>query len=191
MTDFIEAQPSQAEMRRNAGHQEILGETLAKFEFFMNGWHPYTRFLDVDKIDLILRRRTKSEVQYRELQVKFGKLHPITAQWERLLFSATSWRFFSERDLRSLTEREGLYFCYVLASDDGFKGDLFNFQIDDFARLVRQAPRVRNGKYAVRISRSVADPSRWYMRRKAKFDKLSNDTVMDVTGYYRNFKCLG
>ena len=64
-----------AEMRRRAGHQEILGETLAKFEFFQHGWHPYTRFLDVDKIDLILRRRNDSQVDYREVQVKFGKLY--------------------------------------------------------------------------------------------------------------------
>jgi hypothetical protein len=52
--------------RRKAGHQEILGETLAKFEFFQHGWHPYSRFLDVDKIDLILRRRLDSQVQYRK-----------------------------------------------------------------------------------------------------------------------------
>jgi hypothetical protein len=48
--------------RRRAGHQEILGETLAKFEFFQHGWHPYSRFLDVDKIDLILRRRRGADV---------------------------------------------------------------------------------------------------------------------------------
>jgi hypothetical protein len=54
MTD---ANLSMKEMKQKAGHQEILGETLAKFEFFENGWHPYSRFLDVDKVDLILRRR--------------------------------------------------------------------------------------------------------------------------------------
>ena len=44
-------------MRSRAGHYEILGETYAKFEFFEKGWNPYSRFLDVDKVDLILRRR--------------------------------------------------------------------------------------------------------------------------------------
>ncbi len=33
--------------RRKAGGYEILGETYAKFEFFENGWNPYSRFLDV------------------------------------------------------------------------------------------------------------------------------------------------
>lgn len=46
-----------AEVRRKAGHYEILGETYAKFEFFENGWNSYSRFLDVDKVDLILRRK--------------------------------------------------------------------------------------------------------------------------------------
>ncbi len=51
------------EARQQAGHYEILGETYAKFEFFENGWNPYTRFLDVDKVDLILRsgRTTEKE----------------------------------------------------------------------------------------------------------------------------------
>jgi hypothetical protein len=46
------------ELRRKAGHYEVLGETYAKFEFFQKGWNPYSRFLDVDKVDLILRRTT-------------------------------------------------------------------------------------------------------------------------------------
>src|SRR5262245_49291018 len=90
---------STAEMKRKAGHQEILGETLAKFEFFQHGWHPYTRFLDVDKIDLILRRRRGDHVEYREVQVKFGKLYPCTTRWSLPFFDFTSWRFFKDRDL--------------------------------------------------------------------------------------------
>ena len=52
MTD---ANLSMKEMKLKAGHQEILGETIAKFEFFESGWNPDSRFLDVDKVDLILR----------------------------------------------------------------------------------------------------------------------------------------
>jgi hypothetical protein len=52
MTD---ANLSRKEIKLKAGHQEILGETIAKFEFFESGWNPDSRFLDVDKVDLILR----------------------------------------------------------------------------------------------------------------------------------------
>src|SRR6266540_5580899 len=67
----------QPELRRRAGHYEILGETYATFEFFQQGWNPYTRFLDVDKVDLILRRSQAGIPCYREVQVKFGKLFRV------------------------------------------------------------------------------------------------------------------
>jgi hypothetical protein len=66
------------EHRRRAGHYEILGgETYAKFEFFQKGWNPYSRFLDVDKVDLVLRRTWANVPEYREVQVKFGKLYRL------------------------------------------------------------------------------------------------------------------
>jgi hypothetical protein len=182
---------STAEMRRKAGHQEILGETLAKFEFFQHGWHPYTRFLDVDKIDLILRRRRATNVEYREVQVKFGKLYTCTAKWELPLFSVSSWRFFTEKNLTDLTEREGLFFAYVLAPDDGFKGDMFVFPIKTFADFVRRSDKLGNGNYRIYISRAHGERPRWYMRRVARFTKLNKETVIDVTSFYRNFECLG
>jgi hypothetical protein len=182
---------STAEMRRRAGHQEILGETLAKFEFFQHGWHPYTRFLDVDKIDLILRRRRGSTVDYREVQVKFGKLYQCTRRWELPMFSATSWRPFTEKALAGLNERDGLVLAYVLAPDDAFKGDMFIFPIKEFVDLVRTADRLRSGDYRIYLSRSSSPPDRWYMRRAPRFNALTEDTVHDVTEYYRNFACLG
>jgi hypothetical protein len=183
--------PNTPEMRRKAGHQEILGETVAKFEFFQNGWHPYSRFLDIDKVDLILRRRRANQVQYREIQVKFGKLFTCKVKWELPLFSVTSWRFFTEEDLSSLTDRTGLFLAYVLAPDDGFKGDMFIFPINAFAETVRRSDKLTNGRYRVFISRTHGDPARWYMRRTSSFKELNEDTVIDVTSFYRNFACLG
>jgi hypothetical protein len=187
MTDAL----STAEMRRKAGHQEILGETLAKFEFFQHGWHPYTRFLDVDKIDLILRRRRGAKVEYREVQVKFGKLYTCTKSWEKPLFSVSSWRFFTETNLDGLTDRKGLFFAYVLAPDDGFKGDMFVFPIESFADIVRRSDRLNNGSYRVYISRDHSSLGRWYVRRESRFDVLTEATTIDVTSYYRNFGSLG
>lgn len=181
---------STKEMRQRAGHQEILGETLAKFEFFQHRWHPYSRFLDVDKVDLILRRRLPGKVLYREVQVKFGKLYECIRAWEKIHFSHSSWRFFSEKNLDDLTVQKGLFLAYVLSPDDGFKGDMFVFPIEEFAGIVRRSDRLSNGNYRVYISRTRADPPRWYVRRLPKFDELNNKTVVDVTPYYRNFQSL-
>src|SRR5476649_2099505 len=77
------AQTRSADDQRRAGHREVLGETYAKFEFFENGWNPYTRFLDVDKVDMILRKRHQNRPIYREVQVKYGKLWQLKPEsWE-------------------------------------------------------------------------------------------------------------
>jgi hypothetical protein len=181
---------STKEMKQKAGHQEILGETLAKFEFFENGWHPYSRFLDVDKVDLLLRRRLADGPIYREVQVKFGKLYECERAWEKQLFSCSSWRFFSEKNLDDMTKQGNLFLAYVLSPDRGFKGDMLIFPINDFARIVRMSYRVGNGNYNVYISRRLGDELHWFVRRQPKFDVINDDTTVDVTPYYRNFSCL-
>ncbi len=102
--------------RSKAGHYEILGETYAKFEFFEKGWNPYSRFLDVDKVDLILRRKDSGRRIYREVQVKFGKLYEVKAAWERELFDVTSWRFFKDNEFASEVDRKDFFIAYVPCS---------------------------------------------------------------------------
>jgi hypothetical protein len=186
MTD---AKLSTKAMKQKAGHQEILGETIAKFEFFENGWNPYSRFLDVDKVDLILRRRLPSGIVHREVQVKFGKLFQCTLAWEKPLFSCTSWRFFSEENLDSMTEQKELFLAYVLSPDGGFKGDMFIFPIADFARIMWLSYKSGAG-FKVCISRKLGDENHWFVRRQPRFNVIDGETTVDVTGYYRNFRCL-
>jgi len=179
------------EMRHRAGHQEILGETLAKFDFFEKGWHPYTRFLDVDKVELVLRRRKGRQVDYRDVQVKFGKLWPCERGWEKTLFSCTSWRFFTEKTLRELEERDGLFLAYVLKFDDPAKPhELLIFRAAEFADIIRRADRLGNGNYRVFISRTTEAKPRWVVRRKPRFDTLDESTVIDVTHHDWNFALL-
>src|SRR5260370_38313715 len=106
-------------------------------------------------------------------------------------FSVTSWRFFTEQALIDLTDREGLFLTYVLAPDDGFKGDLFVFPIAEFADCVRRSDKLTNGKYRVYISRTHRENPRWYMRRKSSFTELATENVIDVTKDSRDFACLG
>jgi len=113
--------------KSKAGHYEILGETYAKFEFFENGWNPYSRFLDVDKVDLILRRKVNGEKIYREVQVKYGKLYDIGTvgtAWARRLFDFSSWRFFKEDEFTAQLNDAGFFIAYVLAADIGYRGDI-------------------------------------------------------------------
>lgn len=177
------------EVRRNAGHYEILGETYAKFEFFENGWNPYTRFLDVDKVDMILRRRHQRRPIYREAQVKYGKLYPVGSRWERTLFDYTSWRFFREEEFEEYLDHPHFYIVLILAADIGYDRDIFIFPVRDFVRLVRLAIPSK-GQRKVYISRSLHDPSKWYLRRLTKITEFTPDAVADVSSFRRNFAVL-
>lgn len=175
------------ELRRRAGHYEVLGETYAKFEFFQKGWNPYSRFLDVDKVDLVLRRVTNGSPVYREVQVKFGKLYRVGSAWERRLFDVTSWRFFKNGEFDSSSP--SLFIAYVMSEDDEYRGDFFVFPVRQFASIIRAAP-MAGGKRRVYISRSKDDPKRWVLRRKTRFDLVTDETCLDVSAYRRNFGLL-
>ena len=178
-----------AEQKRRAGHYEILGETLAQFEFFEAGWNPYQRHLDVDKVDFILRRRNKNRILYREVQVKYGKLYNCTLKWELPLFDLTSWRFFKNEEFETHTHRTDLFLAYVLAHDSGYKGDIFIFPIEVFDRLLSRAV-VSAGKRMVWISRSIKQPDRWYFRLARNFAEINDATCIEVTQYRRHFAVL-
>jgi hypothetical protein len=175
------------ELRRRAGHYEILGETYARFEFFQHRWNPYSRFLDVDKVDLVLRRVQGGSPIYREVQVKFGKLYRVGQAWERRLFDVTSWRFFRDNEF----ERAGghLFIAYVMSEDDEYRGDFFIFPAHEFSSIIRSAP-VSGGKRRVCISRCLKNPQCWVLRRQGRFDDVSDESCLDVSKYRRNFGLL-
>lgn len=178
-----------ADTRRRAGHYEILGETYAKFEFFENGWNPYSRFLDVDKVDLILRRRDSNRPIYREVQVKYGKLYRCAQKWEIPLFDVTSWRFFREGEFDEYVDHPDFFIAYVLAEDIGYRGDLFIFPVRNFVELLRAA--ISSGdKKKMYISRLRDRPETWVLRKENKFVSVVDSTAVDVSRYRRNFQAL-
>jgi hypothetical protein len=187
-----ENQPLDATNRSKAGHYEILGETYAKFEFFENGWNPYSRFLDVDKVDLILRRNSNGKTIYREVQVKYGKLYDVGSAWENELFDVSSWRFFKEDEFKDYTKHSDFYIAYVLARDTGYRGDIFIFPAKDFVHIIKQAIPVtsREGLRKVYISHLKTDKDKWVLRKKNKFHEITDGPTLDVSIYRRNFSCL-
>lgn len=178
-----------ADVRRKAGHYEILGETYAKFEFFENGWNSYSRFLDVDKVDLILRRRASGHAVYREVQVKFGKLYKVGPAWERELFDFTSWRFFKEDEFAGHREQKDFFVAYILSRDIGYQGDIFIFPVRDFIEIVRSGIPSK-GQRKVYISRLHGEAERWVLRRTNRFSAVTHETCLDVSKYRRDFAAL-
>jgi hypothetical protein len=176
--------------RRRAGHYEVLGETYAKFEFFEQGWNPYSRFLDVDKIDLILRKVVSRRKVYREVQVKYGKLFQQNRGWESRQFDLSSWRFFKEDEFAPYINDESFFVAYVLAADIGYRGDIFIFPVRDFVDLIRCGV-ASGGKRKVYLSHVRGEDQRWVLRRTHRaFPAVNEDTCLDVSKYRRNFSVL-
>jgi hypothetical protein len=171
-----------------AGHYEILGETIAKFEFFENGFNPYSRYLDVDKVDLILRKKTESEIRYFEVQIKYGRLFNCALAWERKNFDYTSWRFFNLDDFKHSNPH--LFLAYVMADPiTGYKDNIFIFPITVFKSLILSAIHTnskKGPKAKMYIAHSKHD-DHWYLWKKRNFAELNNETVLDVTKYRRAF----
>jgi len=176
------------EKKSKAGHYEIHGETIAKFEFFDNGFNPYSRYLDIDKIDLILRKQDDKQIKYIEVQVKYGTLFQCGQKWEQNLFDFTSWRFFKENEFDNLAN-PNLYIAYVLVNPKGYNGDIFIFKSSDFNDLIKKAivSNTQKGKkYKMFIAHSKTD-NNWYILKKTGFTELTSETVINVTNYRRNF----
>ena len=176
------------ESKSRAGHYEIQGETIAKFEFFDNGFNPYSRYLDVDKVDLLLRKREDQKIQYIEVQVKYGRLYPCTPKWQTNNFDFTSWRFFKVDEFKY--SHDNFFIAYIFAHPSGYRGDIFIFPAKEFHRLINLAriANTKKGKQAkVYIAHSIHD-DHWYLWKKWNFDTINEETTVDVTKYRRNFE---
>jgi hypothetical protein len=191
----INAEGLTPEMRLQAGHYEVLGETYAAFELFEHGWNPYSRFLDVDKVDFILRKLHASKPIYREAQVKFGKLFEVGSKWEKELFDVTSWRFFKPGEFAAYSDRKDFFLIYVLSAGTGTDREIFVFPIGEFDRLIDLSITRKSGKdgqkKAMYISRSKADPTRWYVRKVGgQMDEITKENCIEVTKFRRAFHLL-
>jgi len=174
--------------RLRAGHYEIQGETIAKFEFFENGYNPYSRYLDVDKVDLILRSKKDGKISYTEVQVKFGRLYPCGGQWQIQNFDFTSWRFFKLEEFKNTSKN--LFVAYVLSNPNGYDGDIFIFPSQVFHKLINSSivTNTKRGKKAKMYIAHCIHDDRWYLWKKWKFNEVNKETTVDVTEYRRNFK---
>jgi len=182
-----------ATVEGRSGHLEIIGETAAKLLLFQKGWNPYSRFLDVDKVDLILRRNRKNAPEYREIQVKYRRLFAGKDQslWESELFGATAW-YTADMD-EFAGHRPGFFVMFIFGYPDRrIEQDVLIFPSCDLHEIIGLSPLHKKGgdKRALYISKSCVD-SCWYIRlTRRKIPKINAETCMDVTQYCNNFSIL-
>jgi hypothetical protein len=183
------------EKQQQAGHYEVLGETFAAFELFEHGWNPYSRFLDVDKVDFILRKLHEKRPIYREAQVKFGKLYSVGSKWEQALFDVTTWRFFKIGEFDSHRDRKDFFLIYVMSAGNGNDRELFVFPIAVFCDLISKSITRKSEKHGTKkvmyLSRSVMEGNRWFLRTApGKMAEITCENTIEVTKYRRAFHLL-
>lgn len=180
--------------KERSGHLEIIGETAAKLLLFQQGWNPYSRFLDVDKIDLILRRNRGNQPEYREVQVKYRRLWTGEEQtpWESKLFSATAWYTANMDEFGA--HRPGFFVMFIFGYPDRrIDRDVLIFPSRDLHGIIQQSPKHKKTgeKRALYISKSLVD-GRWYVRlSRNKFPQIDTATCVDVTRYVGAYGLLG
>jgi hypothetical protein len=177
-------------VEERSGHLEIIGETAAKLLLFQQGWNPYSRFLDVDKVDLILRRNRNNVTEYREIQVKYRRLFVggSSSKWASKFFNATAWY---STDLDEFAKhRTGFFIMFVFGYPDRqIEKDVLIFPSRVLHELVQRSAS-QGDKRVLYISRSCAN-DRWYVRlTRRKFSQIDDPTCVDVTKYRNNFSSL-
>lgn len=180
-------------VEQRSGHLEIIGETAAKLLLFQQGWNPYSRFLDQDKVDLILRRSRDNQPEYREIQVKYRRLYTPTkpSRWDAKLFSAVAWYTANIDEFAG--HRSSLFVMFIFGYQNRqIEKDVLIFPSHDFHKIIQQSPKHKKGsdKRALFISKSKAD-GRWYvMLTRKKFLQIDDTTCVDVNHYANNFAIL-
>lgn len=171
-----------------AGHYEIHGETIAKFEFFQSEFNPYSRYLDVDKVDLILRKKDKDKVRFVEVQVKFGTLYIGKSKWYSKRLRCHSWKFFKLDEFKN--SQKNLFIAYVLSLRDNYKGDIFIFPVKKFHELINKAvkSKTKKGLKAKFMIANDITTEKWFVCTQSKFGDNNVTNGIDVTSYRRNFK---
>jgi len=174
------------------GHLEIIGETAAKLLLFQKGWNPYSRFLDVDKVDLILRRTQKNKTEYREIQVKYRRLFEHEPdRWDGKLFSATAW-YNADLD-EFAAHRPGFFIMFVFGYPNRtIEKDVLLFPSAEFHKIIEKSPPIKDGKKRVLYISKGRKGQGWYIwLSRRKFESITPQTCQDVSRYLNNFKILG
>jgi hypothetical protein len=173
------------------GHLEVIGETAAKLLLFQKGWNPYSRFLDVDKVDLILRRSQKNKTEYREIQVKYRRLFEHNRdRWDGKLFSATAWYNAALDEFKA--HRPGFFILFVFGYPDRrIEKDVLIFPSSEFHEIIKKSPPIKEGNKRVLYISKARASTEWYVwLTRRKFSQINHITCQDVTKYLNNFTLL-
>ncbi|MGA2281619.1 MAG: hypothetical protein ABSG80_15105 [Verrucomicrobiota bacterium] len=173
-----------------SGHQEIIGETLAKLWLFEQGWDPYDRFLDRYKVDFVLRTQKASAPVYRDIQVKFRSLHP-PCKWMKPMFSVHTGIRLGKDDFKD--HRPELFVVVVLRTkSQPYQTDYFTFPSKWFRERIQEAPFYKKNVSKIVSFAKAATADNWFiLKQRKKFLQVNVETCLNIDSYRNNAALLG
>lgn len=171
------------------GHQEIIGETLAKLWFFENGWDPYDRFLDRFKVDFVLRTQKQPDPIYRDIQVKFRSLHE-PPKWMKPMFCSQTGIALGKDEFKD--HRPQLFIVVVLrAKTKPNQVDYFVFPSDWFRSRVEEAPFYKADVSKIVSFAKGTEGDDWFiLKQRKQFKSISPETCLSIKEYRNNASLL-
>lgn len=147
-----------------SGHKEVIGETIAKLKLFYEGFNVYSRFLDVDAVDFIIRVRKNKKLSYREIQMKYSK-HYLKRNYYWFGISKSSFE-----------HRENHFFMFIC-------GDIKNIFVIPSKKMSNYLKKFNHDdkKWHVVIRERK---NMWYFATKEK------NKDINITEFMNNFKSL-
>ena len=154
-----------------AGHKEIIGETIAKLILHKNGFNPYSRFLDKEAIDLIVRNDKGEKVTYNEIQVKYSKKYD--GQTENYWFRINQ---------NTFKPRHYFYFMFICETDNQIL-IIPSLTLETMLKKLKLTKKEteKSGRWHFIVDKKESR----YVLRTTKDEKNR-----DVTGYLNNFGVL-
>jgi hypothetical protein len=154
-----------------AGHKEVIGETIAKLVLYRNGFNPYSRFLDTEAIDILVRNDKNNNTTYNEIQIKYSKKYqdPKENYW----FSIQQSTF---------KPRHYFYFMFICENEDQIliiPSLTIGRMLDKLKITIPKGKKL--GKWHFIVDR---DGDRFFLRTKRGEEKI------EVTNYLNNYEVL-
>jgi len=146
------------------GHQEVIGETIAKLRLFEKGINTYSRFLDVDAVDFVIRSRKRKKINYKEIQMKYSKYHKKSNGY---------WFGINKK---SFEYRDNFYFMFIC----GEIGNIFIIPSKKLKNFIRKFNSDKV-KWHVFIKERK---NMWYFSTKKEYDDIN------ITEYRNQFEIL-
>ena len=150
-----------------SGHKEVIGETIAKLVLFKKGYNVYSRFLDIDSVDMIIRiKKDSGLVNYDEIQLKYSKYYPKNKDY---------WFKISKSTFEA---RKHFYFMFICHDED----TIFTIPSIDINSYVNKFYFLqKKGQWDIHI---VNRNNNWYFTTK------QGEKWINITGFLNNFDIL-